>query len=106
MAKFLITASYTVEGVKGVQSKGGSARRDAVKETLEGLGGSLETFYFGFGEHDAYVIADLPNNEAAAAVALAVGSAGGAAVSTVVLLTPEEVDTAAEQSVNYRAPGE
>jgi uncharacterized protein with GYD domain len=105
MPKFLITASYTSEGVKGVQSKGGSARREAVKATLEGLGGSLEAFYFGFGDHDAYVIADLPSNEAAAAVAISVNAAGGAAANTVVLLTPEEVDAAAEQSVSYTPPG-
>jgi uncharacterized protein with GYD domain len=106
MPKFLITASYTPEGVKGIQSKGGSARRDAVKEALEGVGGSLESFHFGFGDHDAYVIAELPSNEAAAAVAIAVNAAGGAAANTVVLLTPEEVDAAAEQSVSYRAPGQ
>ena len=106
MPKFLITASYTLEGIKGVQSKGGSARREAVKEALEGLGGSLEAFYFGFGDDDAYVIGDLPSNEAAAAVALAVGASGGATTKTTVLLTPEEVDSAAKQSVSYRAPGQ
>ena len=106
MPKFMVTARYTLEGVKGVQSKGGSARRDAVKEALEGLGGSLESFHFAFGDEDAYVIGDLPSNEAAAALALAVGASGGAAVKTVVLLTPEEVDSAAEQSVGYRAPGQ
>jgi uncharacterized protein with GYD domain len=105
MPKYLIEASYTTEGVKGVQSAGGSSRRDAVQAALEGLGGSLECFYFGFGEHDAFVIGELPNNEAAAAVALAVNSTGGATVKTTVLLTPEEVDSAAQQSVDYRAPG-
>jgi uncharacterized protein with GYD domain len=106
MPKFLITASYTAEGVKGVQSKGGSARREAVKETVEGLGGSLESFYFGFGDQDAYVVADLPSNEAAVALVLTVNAAGGAAAKTTVLVTPEEVDSAAEQSVSYRAPGQ
>src|SRR3954453_891928 len=106
MAKFLITASYTVEGAKGAQGKGASTRSEAVKETVEGPGGSLESFHFGFGDHDAYVIVDLPSNEAAAAVAISVNAAGGAASQTVVLLTPEEVDAAAEQSVGYRAPGQ
>ena len=106
MPKFLIMASYTTEGVQGVQREGGSGRTDAVKKTIEGMGGSLESFYFGFGEYDAYVIADLPSNEAAAAIALAVNGAGGATAKTVVLLTPEEVDSAAKQSVDYRAPGQ
>ena len=105
MPKYLIEASYTTEGVKGVQSGGGSARREAVTAALESVGGSLEGFYFGFGDADAYVIADLPDNQSAAAVALSVNSAGGAVVKTTVLLTPEEVDAAAQTSVGYRAPG-
>ena len=105
MPKYLVMASYTAEGMKGVQSAGGASRREAVAEMVEGMGGQLESFYFGFGEHDAYVIVDLPDNESAAAVVLAVNAAGGATARTVVLLTPEEVDTAAERSVTYRPPG-
>jgi uncharacterized protein with GYD domain len=106
MPKYLVTASYTTEGVKGVQSAGGSSRVEAVRAALENVGGSLESFHFGFGDADAYVIADMPDNQAAAAVALAVSASGGAVVKTIVLLTPEEVDAAAQQSVGYRAPGD
>jgi uncharacterized protein with GYD domain len=105
MPKFLIEASYTTEGVKGVQSAGGSARRDAVSDLAESVGGSLESFHFGFGESDAYVIVDLPDNEAATAVALSVNASGAVNAKTIVLLTPEEVDAAAERSVEYRPPG-
>ena len=105
MPKFLIEASYTADGVKGVQSKGGSARREAVAQVLESVGGTLESFYFAFGERDAYVICDLPDNESATAVALTVNGAGGVTARTVVLLTPEEVDSAAQRSVDYRPPG-
>jgi uncharacterized protein with GYD domain len=105
MPKYLIEASYSPQGVEGVKSKGGSSRRDAVAEMTESLGGKLESFYFGFGDHDAYVTVDLPDNETAAAVALTVNAAGGATTKTVVLLTPEEVDTAAQRSVDYTPPG-
>ena len=105
MPKYLIEASYTLEGVKGVQSAGGSARRTAVSEVAESLGGSLESFYFAFGKADAYVTVDLPDNESAAAVALAVNAAGGATTRTTVLLAPEEIDAAAQRAVSYRAPG-
>lgn len=105
MPKYLIEASYTLEGVKGVQSSGGTSRRDAIATLVESVGGQLESLHFAFGDHDVYVIADLPDNESAAAIALTVNSAGGAAVRTVVLLTPEEVDAAAERSVDYRPPG-
>jgi len=105
MPKFLIEASYTLDGVKGVQSAGGSSRRDAVAQVAESVGGQLEAFYFAFGDADVYAIVDLPDNESATAVALTVNAAGGATVKTVVLLTPEEVDAAAQRSVEYRPPG-
>jgi uncharacterized protein with GYD domain len=105
MPKYLITADYSTEGVQGVKRKGGSSRRDAVTTMVEGAGGSLESFHFAFGENDAYVIVELPDNEAAAAVALSVNAAGAVAAKTTVLLTPEEVDAAAERSVSYTPPG-
>lgn len=105
MAKYLVEASYTQDGVAGLQAKGGSSRRDAVAAMASGLGGTLESFYFGFGERDAYVVVDLPDNEAAAAVALAVNASGGATTKTTVLLTPEQIDEAAQRSVDYRPPG-
>jgi uncharacterized protein with GYD domain len=105
MAKFLIEASYTVDGVRGLQSGGGSSRRDAVAKALEGVGGSLETFYFAFGSSDVYAIADVPDNATAAAVALTVNASGAVHTEMTVLLTPEEVDAAAEKSISYTPPG-
>lgn len=106
MPRFLFEASYTSEGAEGVRRQGGSSRRDLAARAVESVGGRLERFYFAFGDHDAYVIADLPGNESAAAVALAVSAAGGATVRTVVLLTPDEVDAAVKRSVDYRPPME
>jgi uncharacterized protein with GYD domain len=101
MPKFLFEASYTQSGAKGVQSAGGSSRRDAVVRTAESVGGRMESFHFAFGDRDAYTICDLPDNEAAAAVALAVNASGGATVRTIVLMTPEEVDAAVKRSVDF-----
>ena len=105
MAKYLLKASYTIDGVKGVLKDGGSGRRAAVEETVRGLGGSLESFYFAFGDTDAYVVVDLPDNATATAISLVVNSAGGAQVTTVPLMTPEEADEATKKSVEYRPPG-
>ena len=105
MPKFLVEASYTLDGVKGLQSAGGTSRRDAVAALAESVGGKLESFHFAFGDSDAYVIVDLPDNESATAVALTVNASGAATVRTSVLLTPEEVDAAAKRSVEYRPPG-
>jgi uncharacterized protein with GYD domain len=91
--------------VRGVAEEGGSSRVDAVKKATESVGGTLEAFYFAFGGADAYVIADLPDNETAAAVALAVNQSDRASVETVVLVTPEEMDAAAKKDVDFRPAG-
>jgi uncharacterized protein with GYD domain len=105
MPKFLWKASYTPAGVKGVASEGGTGRVDAVKAAAESVGGTLEAFYFAFGDTDAYVIADLPDAEAAMAIAIAVNGSDRASVQTVPLVTPEEVDAAAKREVSFRPAG-
>jgi uncharacterized protein with GYD domain len=105
MAKFLVEAKYTSEGAKGIMKEGGSARRAAIEKAVTGLGGRLEAFYFAFGDADAYVIVDLPDNVSAAAMALTVGQSGLASTKTIVLLTMEEADAASKKTVTYRGPG-
>ncbi len=105
MHKYLFEASYSTGGVKGIRDAGGSCRGDVVTAMVEGLGGKLESFYFAFGDRDLYAIGDLPDNEAATALALTVDAGGAVSVKTTVLLTPEEVDAAAKVSVDYQPPG-
>ncbi|HEX4754965.1 MAG TPA: GYD domain-containing protein [Candidatus Dormibacteraeota bacterium] len=104
MPKYLIEASYTVDGVKGLLKEGGSSRRTAVETTAKALGGSLESLYYVFGDDDLIAIMELPDNTAAAAFSLAVSAAGAATSSIRVLLTPQEIDAAAKLRVDYRAP--
>jgi uncharacterized protein with GYD domain len=106
MPKYLIHASYTAEGAKGLISEGGTGRRDAVAKVAEELGGTLETFYFAFGDDDVLTILDFPDNVSAAAVSMTVSASGLVNTRTTVLLSPEEVDEAARKSVSYRGPGE
>lgn len=105
MPRYLFLASYATEGVKGLVSKGGTARRVAVEKAVSDLGGRVETFDFAFGEDDVYTICELPDNEAAAALALTVNADGRVHVKTVVLLTPEQVDAAVHQRIAYTGPG-
>lgn len=105
MPKYLITASYTTEGVKGLAKDGGTKRRQAAEAAIKSAGGRLEAFYFAFGEHDAYVVIDAPDNVSVAAASLAVNASGAVQAKTVVLLTPEEVDQAARKTVTYTPPG-
>ena len=105
MAKYLVQASYTAEGVKGLLKDGGSGRRSAVAKLIESVGGKVEAFYFAFGSRDVYIIADMPDNASAAAASLAVNSTGAVTTTVTVLLTPQEVDAACQKTPAYRAPG-
>jgi len=106
MPKYLVSASYTAEGAKGLLKDGGTKRRQAIEAAIKGVGGRVEAFYFAFGEHDVHVIVDAPDNAAVAAVTIAVGAAGGAVSRTTVLLTPEELDQATKKKPNYTPPGQ
>ena len=105
MGKYLLQASYSQAGLAGLVKEGGTSRRAAIAETIEGAGGSLESLYYAFGANDLFITADLPDDAAATAVSLAIGSAGALSVSVTVLITPETVDDAISRSVPYRPPG-
>ena len=105
MAKYLWEVSYTADGMKGILKEGGTSRRAMVEKLTQNMGGTLESFYFAFGDNDVYIIADMPSNVDVAAVAMTVGASGAAGVKTVVLLSPEEVDEATHKAVDYRPPG-
>lgn len=108
MARYLIQASYSQLGIEGLIKAGGTSRRTAIEAATKGLGGTLESFYFGFGDSDVYGIVDWPDHVSAASFALAVGAPGTVTqIKTTVLLTAEEVDQAAKKAsaVAYRPPG-
>ncbi len=105
MPKYLIKGSYSAEGLKGLQKDKASGRKAAVSKTVEGLGGKLEAFYYAFGEDDAILILDLPDNVSASAFAFAVSATGLARTKTTPLLTIEETDKSLQKKVDYRAPG-
>lgn len=105
MPKYLFYGSYTPEGLRGLVAEGGSRRIEAAKQALGSVGGSLEAFYFAFGDNDFYIIVDLPDNVRTAAVSLAGNVSGTFSIETVGLLTPEELDQAVRQQVDFRPPG-
>ena len=105
MPKYLARASYTSEGLAGLMKEGGTSRRDALSATIASVGGTVEAFYYAFGEDDLYIIMDVPDQAAAAALGLAISAAGAITWSTTALLTPEEIDAAVGTPVEYRPPG-
>jgi uncharacterized protein with GYD domain len=105
MAKYLLEINYTLDGLRGVRSEGGSARLAAATALVEGLSGTIESFNFAFGGTDAYVIVEMPDDVSAAAAAMAVSAGGGATARTVVLLSAAQLDAAAKKETTYRPPG-
>jgi uncharacterized protein with GYD domain len=105
MAKFMIKAAYTADGMKGLIKEGGSGRKKMVEKMVGALGGSVESFYYAFGEADVYSVVELPDAVTAAAVSFAINASGAVQTSTIPLLSPGEVDKACKKSVGYRAPG-
>jgi hypothetical protein len=62
-------------------------------------------FYFAFGEDDAYVIAEFPDSASAVAASATISASGAVTLTTIPLLTAEEVDEATQKAVDYRPPG-
>jgi uncharacterized protein with GYD domain len=105
MPKYLIQVNYVGDGVKGVLKDGGSKRRAVTDKLFKSLGGSIEAYYYAFGDTDLYIIGEFPTHAAATACVLTVTATGTIAVKTTVLLTPEELDAAAKMTPTYSAPG-
>ena len=105
MSRYLMHGTYTAEGAKGLVREGGTKRRTHIETLVKDAGGSLEAYYWAFGDTDFYAIADLPDAPSAAAIALTVSASGAVRVQTTVLLTAEEIDQAAGKKVGYRPPG-
>jgi uncharacterized protein with GYD domain len=105
MPKYLLEASYTAEGARGLAKEGGTSRRKMVTDMVKGVNGTIEAFYYAFGAADVFIIADVPDAVTAAALSLAVNQSGAVHLKTHLLMTPEEMDQAAKKAVGYRPPG-
>ncbi|MCW2536934.1 MAG: uncharacterized protein JWQ26_2633 [Modestobacter sp.] len=105
MPRYMFIVNYAPQGAKALMDSGGSARRTAVEKTASSLGGKLQTFDFALGADDVYTILELPDERAAAALALTVSGTGMAHVRTVVLLSPEDLDATAQLRPDYTPPG-
>ena len=57
MSKYLFQVSYTAQDAKGLLEGGGGKRRAATEQAAKSVGGKIESFYFAFGDADAFVIA-------------------------------------------------
>jgi len=105
MTRYLIEGTYSPDGAKGLLAQGGSSRKAQIADFIKGLGGTLECFYWAFGDTDFYIIAEVPDPATMAAIGLTVSGAGAAHTHTTVLLTADEIDQAHGKKVDYVVPG-
>lgn len=105
MAKYLITASYTAEGTRGLLVEGGSGRKAVIEKALQSMGGKIEAMYYAYGDTDVLLIVDVPNAVSGLALSLSANASGTVNVKTTPLITIEEVDAACKTTVAYRGAG-
>jgi uncharacterized protein with GYD domain len=105
MTKYLFEANYVGEGTAGLMREGGTKRREVLVDALKDVGGTLESFYYAFGETDVLGIFEVPEQAGAAALSLTINSTGAVKVRLKPLMTPEDLDEAAKRTPSYRAPG-
>ena len=105
MSYYLMQVAYTPEGWKTLV-KSPQNRVEAVRPSIEGLGGKIENAWYSFGEYDVTLILQMPDNVSAAALSIAF-AAGGAlkTVKTTPLLTATEAMEAMKKAstAGYRA---
>ena len=106
MPLYMIQAAYTSEALATL-TKNPQDRAEAIRPLIESLGGKLQHFWFAFGDYDAVVICELPDNVSAAAFSF-IGSAGGAvkAIKTTPLMSAEDGIAAFKKAsgLNYQPP--
>jgi uncharacterized protein with GYD domain len=74
MPTYISMLRYTQQGISSI--KNAPARIDAAKEAYRKSGGELKAIYLTLGQYDLVAIAEMPNDEAVARMALALGSQG------------------------------
>ena len=108
MQNFLTRFSYTPETWAKL-IKNPEDRRVAAKQYIESVGGRLQGFWYAFGNNDAYILWEAPDNVSMAATEIAI-RAGGAlsSIHTTVLMSVEDTMSALSKaaSIKYWKPGE
>lgn len=105
MPKYLYHGSYTDKGLKGLMKDGGSKRMKITKKAIESLGGKMEAYYFALGGTDFFIILEAPDNVRAITGSMVANASGTVKVSITALVSPEEVDKAVKQTMNWKPPG-
>lgn len=90
MPKYVVLVNFTDQVIRNIREL--PAQRAAMKDRLRALGVSRD-FYLTMGPYDAVIIADAPDDETLARVALTVGSTGNFRTTTMKAYPEDEADS-------------
>jgi uncharacterized protein with GYD domain len=88
MSTYIVLVNFTQKGVENIKES--PARLEAAKGAFKAMGGELKAYYSVMGRYDAVVIAEGPDDETAAKLALAIGSQGNVRTETLRAFTEDE----------------
>ena len=106
MAFYMTQFGYTSEAWASL-SKKPEDRSKTVASLIEKFGGRMHEMYYSFGKYDGVIIFEAPDDQSAAAVAVAAVAPGHVAkILTTPLFTIQEAMTIMTKAgkVNYTAP--
>jgi uncharacterized protein with GYD domain len=107
MAKYLTLFGFTSETITGFVANP-SDRSAVVRRLVESVGGSLECYYWMFGQHDGMAIVEMPDSHTHAAATLAIISSGAFShFETHELIRADDLTAIAERArgIPYQPPG-
>ena len=88
MPTYIVLYKLTGQGIRNI--KEAPKRIEEGIRAIEAAGGRVTGFYSVMGEYDYVGIGELPNDETAVALALAMGSRGNVRTTTLKAFTKEE----------------
>ncbi len=102
----MYSGSYTKEGAAGLLREGGKARKEEAERIAEAMGGSMEAYYWSYGEMDFFMIVDVPQ-AMAIKFSLHVGASGVFNGKLTPIITVEDMEEATSTELpSMRLPGE
>ena len=107
MARYLVQANYTQQGVAGLVSSP-EDRSGMLKDLMESVGGKVHSVDYCFGEFDVVVIMETPDDITMASLSMAIGASGAVTNLRTTVLIPSADGLAAAQKakeISYRPPG-
>jgi uncharacterized protein with GYD domain len=88
MATYISFIQYTQQGMQKIKES--PSRLDQVRKAYEAAGAKLKDFYLVMGEYDIVIVAEAPNDDVVAKLALTIGAAGNVRTRTARAFTEGE----------------